>query len=67
MKPELKELIEEGTISEIEIVEFLSTVKKLSAGNILVSKSYDLIIKDFGLEENDGWIKFDEDTKYKFK
>jgi len=67
MKPELKELIEEGTISEMEIVEFLLTVKKLSANNVLVSKSYDLIIKDFGLKENDGWIKFDEDTKYKFE
>ena len=67
MKPELKELIEEGIISEIEIVEFLSTVKKLSVNNVLVGESYDLIIKDFGLEENDGWIKFDEETTYKFE
>ena len=67
MKPELKELIEEGTISEIEIVEFLLTVKKLAANNVLVGESYDLIIKDFGLEENNGWVKFDEDTKYKFE
>ena len=67
MKPELTELIEEGIISEIEIVEFLSVVKKLSANNILVDESYDLIIRDFGLEENDGWIKFDDDTDYKFE
>ncbi len=31
MKPELKELIEDGVISEIEVIEFLSTLKKLSA------------------------------------
>ena len=67
MKPELKELIEEGIISEMEIVEFLLTVKKLAANNVLVGESYDLIIKDFGLEENDGWVEFDEDTKYKFE
>lgn len=67
MKPELKELIEEGIISEMEIVEFLLTVKKLAANNVLVGESYDLIIKDFGLEENNGWVKFDEDTKYKFE
>ena len=67
MKPELKELIEEGIISEMEIVEFLLTVKKLAANNVLVGESYDLIIKDFGLEENDGWIKFDEETTYKFE
>ena len=66
MKPELKELIEEGIISEIEIIEFLSVVKKLSENNVLVSESYDLIIKDFGLEENNGWVKFDDDTNYKF-
>ena len=51
MKPELKEL----------------TVKKLAVNNVLVGESYDLIIKDFGLEENDGWVEFDEDTKYKFE
>ena len=67
MKPELKELIEKGIIFEIEIVEFLLTVKKLAANNVLVGESYDLIIKDFGLEENDGWIKFDEETTYKFE
>jgi hypothetical protein len=67
MKPELKELIEEGIISEMEIVEFLLTVKKLAVNNVLVGESYDLIIKDFGLEENDGWVEFDEDTKYKFE
>lgn len=67
MKPELKELIEEGIISEIEIIGFLSVVKKLSANNVLVNESYDLIIKDFGLEENDGWIKFDDDTDYTFE
>lgn len=67
MKPELKELIEEGIISEMEIVEFLLTVKKLAANNVLVGESYDLIIKDFGLEENNGWIKFDEETTYKFE
>ena len=67
MKPELKELIEDGIISEMEIVEFLLSVKKLAVNNVLVGESYDLIIKDFGLEENDGWVEFDEDTKYKFE
>jgi hypothetical protein len=66
MKPELKELIEEGVVSEIEVIEFLSTLKKLSANNVIPDNdNFKLAIDNFGFEESDDWIKIDEDTSYK--
>ena len=65
MSPNLKELIENNVVSEIEVVEFLATLKKLSDNNVLDSKNYDIVLDHFGLELKDEWIIFDDDVKYK--
>jgi hypothetical protein len=65
MSPNLKELIENNVVSEIEVVEFLATLKKLSHNNVLDSKNYDIVLDHFGLELKDEWIIFDDDVKYK--
>ena len=65
MTPNLQELIDNNEISEIEIVEFLSTLKKLSKNNVMDSKNFQLVLDHFGLKEKEGWIKFGDDVKYK--
>jgi hypothetical protein len=65
MSPNLKELIENNVVSEMEVVEFLATLKKLSQNNVLDSKNYDIVLNHFGLEMKNGWIIFDDDVKYK--
>jgi len=66
MSPNLKELIENNVVSEIEVVEFLATLKKLSQNNVLDNKNYDIVLDHFGLEMKNEWIIFDDDVKYKF-
>jgi hypothetical protein len=65
MSPNLKELIENNVVSEIEVVEFLATLKKLSQNNVLDSKNYDIVLDHFGLKMKNEWIIFDDDVKYK--
>ena len=65
MSPNLKELIENNVVSEMEVVEFLATLKKLSQNNVLDSKNYNIVLNHFGLEMKNGWIIFDDDVKYK--
>ena len=65
MIPNLRELIDNNEISEMEVVEFLCTLKKLSENNILGAQDYQLVLNHFGLEEKNGWIKFGDDVKYK--
>lgn len=65
MSPNLKELIENNVVSEMEVVEFLATLKKLSQNNVLDSKNYNIVFNHFGLEMKNGWIIFDDDVKYK--
>ena len=65
MIPNLQELIDNNEISEMEVVEFLCTLKKLSENNILGAQDYQLVLNHFGLEEKNGWIKFGDDVKYK--
>lgn len=67
MKPELKEMIDNGEISELEILNFLKTIKKLSKNNILDNRNYKLVINHFGLKKKNGYIKFGKHTKYKLK
>ena len=64
MSPNLKELIENNVVSEMEVVEFLATLKKLSQNNVLDSKNYNIVLNHFGLEMKNGWIIFDDDVKY---
>jgi hypothetical protein len=65
MAPNLKQLIENNEVSEIEVVEFLATLKKLSQNNVLDSKNYDIVLDHFGLKTKNEWIIFDDDVKYK--
>ena len=65
MAPELKEMIEKGTVNEIELVEFIRTLKKLSKNNVMDSKNFQLVLGHFGLKEKEGWVKFGDDVKYK--
>jgi hypothetical protein len=67
MSPELKELIDNNNVSEMEIIEFLATLKKLSQGNVLDERNYKLVLDHFGFKKKKGWIKFDKNTKYKIR
>lgn len=67
MSPELKQLVENNVVSEIEIVEFLSTIKKLSQGEVLDPRNYKMVIEHFGFKQKKGWIKFGNGVKYKLK
>ena len=66
MVSELKKLIENNEVSEIEIVEFLSTLKKLSNNDVFDKSSFPIILNYFGLKEKNDWIKFGKTSKYKF-
>ena len=66
MTQELQELIDNNEVSEVEIVEFLSTLKKLSKNEVLDSRNFKMVIDHFGLEKKKGWIKFGNGSKYKF-
>ena len=61
----LQELIDNNEISEMEVVEFLCTLKKLSENNILGTQDFQLVLDHFGLTEKKGWIKFGNGSKYK--
>ena len=65
MSPNLKQLIENNEVSEIEIVEFLATIKKLSKNEFLDSRNYKMVLDHFGLKEKKEWIKFSKTSKYK--
>jgi hypothetical protein len=66
MISELKKSIENNEVSEIEIVEFLSTLKKLSNNDVFDKSSFPIILNHFGLKEKNDWIKFGKTSKYKF-
>jgi hypothetical protein len=57
--------IEDGSISEFEIIEFLRTLKKLSETGFLIRANYDAVLCKFGFKEKKGWIIVDKKTKYK--
>jgi hypothetical protein len=66
MISELKKLIENNEVSEIEIVEFLSTLKKLSNDDVFDTSSFPIMLNHFGLKTKNDWIKFSKTSKYKF-
>ena len=65
MSPNLKELIDTNQVSEIEVVEFIATLRKLSHNNVLDNQNYKLVLEHFGLKKKKGWIKFGNGSKYK--
>lgn len=66
MLHKLQKLIDNNEISEMEIVEFLSTIKKLSQNHVIDIQSYKTVLEYFGLKEKNGWVKFGDSSKYKF-
>ncbi len=66
MISELKKLIKNNEVSEIEIVEFLSTLQKLSNNEVFDESSFPIMLKHFGLKKKKDWIKFSKSSKYKF-
>ena len=65
MSPNLKELIDTNQVSEIEVVEFIATLRKLSHNNVLDNRNYKLVLEHFGLKKKKGWSKFGNGSKYK--
>ena len=65
MKTELKQMIENGEISEIEIVGFIRTLKKLGKNNFMDKRNVQLVIEHFGLKKKKGWLKLEKGNKVK--
>lgn len=65
MTSNLQELIDNNEVSEIEIIEFLCTIKKLSKNNVLDKRNYKNVLDHFGFKEKKGWIKLGNGSKYK--
>ena len=65
MTQNLQELIDNNVISEVEIIEFLSTLKKLSKNDVLDNRNYKLVLNQFGFKKKNGWIKLGNGSKYK--
>jgi hypothetical protein len=65
MKTELKQMIENGEISEIEIVAFIRTLKKLGKNNFMDKRNVQLVIEHFGLKKKKGWLKLEKGNKVK--
>ena len=52
MKTELKQMIENGEISEIEIVGFIRTLKKLGKNNFMDKRNVQLVMNRNLLDKN---------------
>jgi hypothetical protein len=63
MAPELKEMLENGEISEIEIINLIRTLKKLGENDFMDKRNVDLVINHFGMKRKKKWLKFDEGVK----
>jgi hypothetical protein len=63
MAPQLKEMIEKGTLNEIELVEFIRTLKKLSDGKFMDKRNVKMVLKHFGMKKKKTWLKLDKGTK----
>lgn len=63
MAPQLKEMIEKGTVNEIELVEFIRTLKKLSDGKFMDKRNVKMVLKHFGMKKKKTWLKLDKGTK----
>ena len=55
MAPELKKMIERGTVNEIELVEFIRTLKKLSDGKFMDKRNVKMVLKHFGIKKKKTW------------
>lgn len=66
MVQKLEEMIEEGIVTELELVEFISMIKKLSSNGFIDVSNVELYLKHFGFnEKTDGYIEIKDGTEYK--
>lgn len=65
MSPKLQEMIDNGKVSEIEVIEFLVTLKKLSDGDFFDKRNFKMVINHFGFKQKKGYLKLSRSVKYK--
>ena len=65
MRPKLQEMIDNGKVSEIEVIEFLVTLKKLSDGDFFDKRNFKMVINHFGFKQKKGYLKLSRSVKYK--
>ena len=65
MVPQLKEMMENGEVSEIEIVDFIRTLKKLTKNNFMDKRNVNMVIDYFGMKKKKGWLKVEPGVKVK--
>ncbi len=63
MVPQLKKMIENNEITEIELVDFIRTLKKLGKSNFMDKRNVKLVIEHFGFKKKKGWIKLEKGNK----
>ena len=63
MVPKLKKMIEKGMVNEIELIEFIRTLRKLSDGKLMDKKNVKMVLKHFGIKKKKTFLKLDEGTK----
>jgi len=65
MVPQLKKMIENQEISEIELINFIKTLKILSKDDFMDKRNVRLVIEHFGFKKKKGWIKTEKGIKWK--
>ena len=65
MVPELKEMLENGHLSEVELLDFIRTLKKLTKDDFIDKRNIDYIIEHFGMKKKKGWLKIEPGVKAK--
>jgi hypothetical protein len=63
MKTELKQMIGDGVISEMEVVDFIRTLKKLSNGKLMDKRNVKMVVKHLGMKKKKGWLKIEKGNK----
>ena len=50
-------------VTEIELVEFIRTLNKLSKDNFMDKRNVKLVTKHFGFKKKKGWLKIEKGNK----
>lgn len=65
MVPQLKEMIRNQEIAEIDVIKFIKTLKILSKDGFMDKRNVKLVIEHFGFKKKKGWIKTEKGVKWK--
>lgn len=65
MVPQLKEMMENGEVSEIEVIDFIRTLKKLTKNNFMDKRNVKMVLDYFGMKKKKGWLKVEPGVKVK--